>query len=270
MQGADLAASTVGLGALGIVTELTLELVPSYQIQQFVYAGLARAELVAHVAEVMAAASSVRIFTTWTDASQIWLKRLDSEAAPPLRWLGAELATTQQTIGAEADPRSGTPQLGVPGPWYQRLPHFRLEFSPSWGEEIQSEFFVSRAAAAEAIDAVFELREVLAPVLFISEIRTVARDDLWLSPASGHDVLALHFTWVRDAERVVPVVAELQRRLAPYAARPHWGKLFVADRALMGECYPRLADFAVQARGLDPAGVFRNAFLDEFLGPVSG
>ena len=215
VEGADLAASTVGLGALGIVTELTLALVDSYRIQQYVYAGLTRADLVANVAEIMAAAYSVSIFTTWTDASQIWLKRVESEVAPPTSWLGTELATVQQTIGAEADPRSGTPQLGLAGPWYERLPHFRLEFTPSWGEEIQSEYFVTRAAAPDAIDAVFELRELLAPVLFISEIRTVARDDLWLSPASGHDVLALHFTWVRDTERVLPVVAELERRLAP-------------------------------------------------------
>jgi xylitol oxidase len=160
---------------------------------------------------------------------------------------------------------SCTEQLGVPGPWYARLPHFRLEFTPSAGEELQSEFFVPRAAAVDALAAVNAIRSRVAPVLQISEIRTIAADDLWLSPCYRRDSVAIHFTWIKDTEAVLPVVAALEAALAPFDARPHWGKVFTA-----GGSYERMADFVALAEDLDPAGKFRNDLLDRYLTGSAG
>jgi xylitol oxidase len=150
----------------------------------------------------------------------------------------------------------------VPGPWYARLPHFRLEFTPSSGDELQSEFLVPRDAGVAALLAVAGLRELLTPVLQTCEIRSVAADELWMSPSYQRDSVALHFTWVKDEVALAPVLAALEEALAPLAARPHWGKLFVADdvRAL----YPRWVDFVALLARYDPAGKFRNDFLDRY------
>jgi alditol oxidase len=265
ISGPDLAASVVSLGALGIVTALTLDLRPTYRIQQFTYHGLSTAQLIANIDEIMAAAYSVSVFTTWTDDNRVWLKRLESVEAPAPTWLGATLATQPDVPGPGSDPQSVTQQLGVAGPWFERLPHFRLEFTPSWGAELQSEYFVSRPDAAEAVRAVFDLRERLAPVLLTSELRTVAADDLWISPAQGQDVLALHFTWTADESAVASVVAELERRLAPFDARPHWGKVNSVDPAELARRYPLLRQFAARVREWDPDGVFTNDYLEQRL-----
>lgn len=261
LHGAELAGAVVGLGALGIVTELTLDLVPTYRIQQYVYDGLQRETLLAHLDEIFSSGRSVSVFTDWAASSAIWLKRLAAGLPPESTWFGARLADEQRPAGPGVDPDSGTPQLGVPGPWHARLPHFRAEFNPSRGDELQSEYFVPREHAAAAIAAVFDVGAALTPVLDIGEIRTVAADDLWLSPAYGRDTVALHFTWRPDAAAVRPVLAELEDRLAPFSARPHWGKVFSTDPAVLANVYPRLRDFAALARELDPAGTFSNEFL---------
>jgi xylitol oxidase len=159
-----------------------------------------------------------------------------------------------------------TAQLGVPGPWHERLPHFRAEFTPSSGEELQSEYLLPRADAAEALRALDGLREAVAPVLQVCEVRTVAADEQWLSPSHGRDTVALHFTWIADAAAVLPVVGRVEEALAPLGARPHWGKVFTVPAAALRELYPRLGDFRTLAEALDPAGTFRNAFVREVLG----
>jgi xylitol oxidase len=163
-----------------------------------------------------------------------------------------------------------TPQGGVPGPWHERLPHFRLEFTPSSGEELQSEYFVDRSHAVPALEAITAVRHVVAPVLQISELRTVAADDLWLSPASGRDSVAFHFTWVADAAAVAPAVAAIERALAPFGARPHWGKVFTTAPDAVRGLYERFDDFAKLRQSLDPDGVFANALTDRYLGPTGG
>lgn len=261
-----LAAAVVGLGALGVVVELTLDLVETFRMQQYVYTGLGDDALLAGLDEIFAAGHSVSVFTHWDGTSQVWIKRIAAPRPPAPAWLGARLAGTATPIFAGLDAANCTPQLGVPGPWFERLPHFRAQFTPSFGEEVQSEYFVPRAAGSEAVTAVRSLREAMAPVLLVSELRTVAADELWLSPAYGRDSLALHFTWRRDPERVLPVVAELERRLADLAVRPHWGKVFATSPAAMARCYPRLGEFARLARHWDPDGVFGNRFTDRYLG----
>jgi alditol oxidase len=254
--------SVVALGALGIVTSVTLDVEPTYDVAQVVYDDLPWDRALHHIDEVMGAAMSVSLFTTWRGAGfeQVWVKQRIGDPAADLAWTGAVAADGPRhpVPGASAD--FCTQQGGVPGPWFERVPHFRLEFTPSSGEELQTEYLVPREHGADALRALDSIRELVAPVLQISEIRTVAGDTLWLSPAYGRDSLALHFTWVADTARVLPVVLEVERVLAPYDARPHWGKVF--SPSPVGDQYPRIAEFRALAQGYDPDGKLGNDFLD--------
>jgi alditol oxidase len=261
----ELPAAVVGLGALGIVTSATLRLVPSYRLQQYVYRSLTRERLLENLDAILDAAYSVSVFTDWGDANEIWLKRLAADEPAEDEWLGARLADEQRPAGPGANPAHGTPQLGVAGPWHELLPHFRAEFTPSWGQELQSEYFVERRHAAAAVHAVFGLHDVLAPLLLISELRAIAGDQLWLSGAYGRDTVALHFTWGPDEPAVRIVVAELERRLAPFAARPHWGKVFCTSPDEIAALWPHAADFGTLRAQFDPEGAFGNAYLDIYL-----
>jgi xylitol oxidase len=267
----------VSLGALGIVTRMTLAVEPTFTIRQYVYEDLPRAELVEHWEQVLGAGYSVSLFTTWSGPAvhQVWLKLRDDDPVTPApwagpapeRWFGARRAEAPRHPIPGVSAVHCTEQLGRPGPWHERLPHFRLEFTPSAGDELQSEFFVPRHRALEAFAAVESLADQVAPVLQISEIRTVAADDLWLSPAYQCDSLALHFTWIADPTAVAPVLAAVSERLAPLGARPHWGKLLPADPGDLSRLYGRWADFDALVRRYDPAGVFRNPMLTELFGP---
>ena len=270
-DGAALAGAVVGLGALGIVTSLTLDLVPTFAIRQYVYEGLPSDQLDEHLAGIFASGYSVSLFTDWRGPKirQVWRKCLAGERDPgrpePRRWLGAELADgpRQPVPGMSAVPC--TEQQGVPGPWHLRLPHFRLEFTPSSGEELQSEYLVPRERAIEALAGIDRIRGRVAPVLQISEIRTVAADDLWLSPSYRRASVAIHFTWVKDPAAVAPVLAAIEDELAPFGARPHWGKLFSAGPAVVGGLYQRLPDFQRLRSELDPAGKFGNELVDSYV-----
>jgi xylitol oxidase len=264
----DPGGAAVGLGALGVVTHLTLRVVPTYEIAQVVYDGMALPTSDAQFDEVFSAGYSVSLFTDWVGRSpnQLWLKRLADESdGPPVPWLGAIPADGPRHPVAGMPTGHCTQQMGVPGPWYERLPHFRLEFTPSAGDELQSEYVVSREHAVAALAAVHEIRDRVAPVLHITELRTIAADELWLSPSYQRESLAIHFTWVKDPASVAPVMAEVEERLAPFEPRPHWGKLFATPPAALRERYPRFDDFAALVARLDPAGKFRNAWLDSLL-----
>ncbi|GHJ41054.1 D-arabinono-1,4-lactone oxidase [Streptomyces sp. TS71-3] len=265
--------AVVSLGALGVVTALTLDLEPAYEVRQDVFTGLPLAEL--DFEAVASAAYSVSLFTDWRAPrfNQVWLKqRLDGARpgdapAPDFPWAPPATEPQHPVPGMPAE--NCTPQLGSVGPWHERLPHFRAEFMPSSGAELQTEYLLPRGHARAALDALDGIRETLAPVLQICEVRTVAADRQWLSPAYGRDTVALHFTWVKDTAAVLPVVAALEESLAPFDARPHWGKVFTLTPETLGARYPRLGDFAALATDVDPSGTFRNPFLDRIL-PAPG
>ncbi|HEX3593317.1 MAG TPA: FAD-binding protein [Pseudonocardiaceae bacterium] len=252
----------VGLGALGVVTRVTLDIVPSYQVRQYVFDHLPWDAADEHFDEIQDAAYSVSLFTTWTDdVDQVWLKHV-TPAAERGDFFGATAATEDRhpVRAAGMTAEHTTRQLGVPGPWYDRIPHFRLGFTPSAGDELQSEFFVPRGHAIAAMRAVRELSDLVVPLLFVSEIRTIAGDDLWLSPAHGGDRAALHFTWRPMVAEVAAALLVIEERLAEFDARPHWGKLFHGGPWLAGR-YPRMADFRALADRLDPGGTFRSPFV---------
>jgi xylitol oxidase len=255
----DFAGMVVSLGALGAVTRLALDVEPAYEVAQRVFEDVTWDELEDGFDAIMAAAYSVSVFTRWGErAGAIWAKRRTTEPEADLP--GRPASGERHPIPGD-DPTSCTPQLGVPGAWAARLPHFRLEFTPSHGEEIQSELFVDRAHAVEAIAAVRELGPELDPILQVSELRTIAADELWLSPQYRRDTLAIHFTWRRDQAAVERALERVEGALAPLGATPHWGKLFL--RAPRPE---RLPDFCLLTDRLDPRKAFRNAWLADSVG----
>lgn len=261
---ADRAGAVVHLGALGVVVGLTLEVEPTYDVAQEVRTGLPWDAVLEHFDEITASADSVSLFTDWRgDAvGQVWRKTRVPAGAADVRHFGALAAEAQVHPLAGVDPVSTTAQLGVPGPWHERLPHFRMEFTPSHGDELQSEYLVPREHAPDALRAVRAMADRVAPLLLISEVRTIASDDLWLSTAYGRESVGLHFTWKPQQDDVMALLPALEAALAPFAARPHWGKLFAdTDRALDG-LYPRMGEFRELVGRMDPRGAFRNAFLE--------
>jgi alditol oxidase len=262
----------VALGAAGIVTSLTLDAVPAFTVRQWVYEQVPFGQIAAHFEEVAAAAYSVSVFTGWDEQrlDRVWLKRTEPAGPPPERWLGGRLAgrTHHPVPGMPAE--FATAQLGQAGQWHERLPHFRPEFTPSAGAELQSELLLAREHAPVALAALDAIRAQIAPMLLIAEIRTVAADDLWLSPAYQRPTVALHFTWLPDPAAVAPVLAAVEAALAPLDPRPHWGKLTSIPAATVAASYPRMDDFCRLSRELDPHGTFRNEFTDAYLRPAPG
>jgi xylitol oxidase len=263
---ADFDGSVVALGALGVVTAVTLDVEPTYDVRQDVYTGLSWEALAAELDAITGSTYSVSLFTRWGDAGieQVWLKSRSREAPRELR--GAMAATTAVHMLEGAAVEAVTEQGGIPGPWLDRLPHFRMEFTPSRGEELQSEYLLPREHALSAIERLRSLGPRLAAVLQVSELRTVAADHHWLSGAYGHDVLGVHFTWLRDEEQVYAVLPAIEEALLPLGARPHWGKCFVAGVRELDPLYPRMSDFRALRDRVDPGRVFGNAFLDRVLG----
>ncbi|MFJ4799488.1 FAD-binding protein [Streptomyces murinus] len=255
--------AVTSLGALGVVTALTLDLEPAFAVEQRVYTELPLEGL--EFEAVAGSAYSVSLFTDWRDAGfrQVWVKRRTDRPAVDFPWAAPAAVPMHPVPGMPAV--NCTEQLGVVGPWHERLPHFRAEFTPSSGEEIQSEYLVPRAAAIDALSAVDGIRESVAGVLQTCEVRTVAADPQWLSPAHARDSVALHFTWVRDEAAVLPVVRGLEEALEPFEPRPHWGKVFGMPTAVVRGRYERLDDFRALVRDLDPTGKFTNAFVGEVL-----
>ncbi|MGY1814011.1 D-arabinono-1,4-lactone oxidase [Blastococcus sp. SYSU D00820] len=259
----DLPGAVVHLGALGAVTRIGLRFCPTFDVRNTVYVGMTWDRLFADLDAVTDAAYSVSVFTDWTAVTSVWVKsRPDELDVAPEDFFGARAATEPTHMLPDTPVENLTEQLGVPGEWHERLPHFRAEFTPSRGDELQSEWFVPRRHGRAACEALRALADRIAPLLMVSELRTVAADDLWLSPASGQDVLALHFTWRPDQPRVTALLPDIEAALRPFGARPHWGKLFTTGAAELAERYPRMADFRALVRRYDPRGAFGNDFLD--------
>ncbi|MFJ5058996.1 FAD-binding protein [Streptomyces nigra] len=259
--------AVTSLGALGVVTALTLDLEPAFEVEQHVFTELPLAGLdTAAFEAVMSAAYSVSLFTDWRAPGfrQVWLKRRTDQPLPEIA--GAAPATEKLHPVPGMPAVNCTEQFGVPGPWHERLPHFRAEFTPSSGAELQSEYLLPRDRALEALHAVHAIRDTVAPVLQTCEVRTVAADEQWLSPSYGRDTVALHFTWIEDTAAVLPVVRRLEAALDAFAPRPHWGKVFTTPAGVLRDRYPRLDDFRALARELDPKGTFANAFVRDVLG----
>lgn len=266
----ELNGAIVGLGALGAVTKVKLKLVPAFNVRQNVYERLSLTDLFANFDTIERSGYSVSLFTDWKGPviNQVWVKSIATDESPTLpdTLFGATAATRplHPLPGMPAD--NCTEQMGVPGPWSERLAHFRMDFTPSSGEELQSEYYIPYDRAKEGLQAVLGLSDQIAPLLHISEVRTIAADDLWMSPCYHEACIAIHFTWKKNWEGVQRVLPLIDERLKGLNARPHWGKLFTMSPELIRARYEKLSDFQTLAKAYDPSGKFRNAYLNALLG----
>ncbi len=260
----------VGLGALGVVTSVTLNLLPTFKVAQSVYENLSFTHLKDHFDEIFSSGYSVSLFTDWQhhQATQVWIKRRltpgDKNDWQP-EFHGAKLSNVKLHPIAGHDAEPCTEQQGIPGPWYERLPHFRMNFTPSSGRELQTEYFVPRERGYEAILAVEKLRDQITPHLFITELRTIAADRLWMSTAYQRDSLAIHFTWKPEWPEVSKILPLIEKQLEPFDPRPHWAKLFTLPPARLQAQYTRLAEFQALLKHYDPDAKFRNEYLSRNL-----
>ncbi len=263
--------SVLALGRLGVMTRLVLDTVPSFEVAQTVYDGVSSDVLFEHLDLVLGSGYSVSVFTRLDDAEEgagtVWVKRRTGDPVVDLAPLGA------RPIDHDIHPTPGnapdgcTVQRGIPGRWFERLPHFSAEGAPSSsGAELQSEWYVDRAHGPAAVRAVLEVADVIRPALQVAELRTVAGDDLWLSPSGGSGSLGLHVTWHPDPVAATSAIAVVEQALAPFSPRPHWGKVFGLDPAALASRFPRWGDFRSLVADLDPDGTFANDFTDRLLG----
>jgi alditol oxidase len=264
-DGDEFLAAVVSLGALGIVTQMTLDLQPTFKMKQVVYQNLPMAELEKNFEAIMSSGYSVSLFTDWTNknVSEVWVKsKVEDlkEIAP--EFYGAKLATKNLHPIEALDPVNCTDQMGVEGPWYERMPHFKMGFTPSSGKELQSEFFVAFENAYAGLMAIEKLHEKVSPHLLITEVRAIAADDLWMSPFYKKTCVAFHFTWKQEIPEVMQLLPLIEEALAPFSPRPHWGKIFTLKPSVLQSRIEKLTDFKALMQKHDPDGKFRNEFID--------
>nr|WP_317890571.1 FAD-binding protein [Acidicapsa ligni] len=267
-DGEDFLGSVVALGALGIVTKVTLNVLPRFDMTQVVYRNLSINELEHNLETIMGSGYSVSLFTDWQNhkINQVWIKRRVKPGEHheiAAEFYGAKRATENMHPIDGHSAVNCTEQMGVPGPWYERMPHFKMNFTPSSGAELQTEYFVSRDRGYEAIRAVEELRDKITPHLFITEIRAIAADNLWMSMAYKRDSLAIHFTWKPETPEVHAVLPLIEEKLAPFQARPHWAKVFTVAPERLHKLYEKMPDYKALMRQHDPQGKFHNEFVDK-------
>ena len=244
---------------------MSLDVVPAFELRQYVFEELPWQAVDANMDEILAGGYSVSLFTMWTDlgVDQLWVKTAD-DLGSSSSYFGATPATHPRNPVLGARWENATEQLGVPGTSGERLPHFRLGFAPSGGDELQSEYVIPRDHGVAALRALRLLGPIVTPLLLISEIRTIASDTLWLSPFYEQDSIALHFTWKPLITDVLAVLPHIEAALAPFRARPHWGKVFISSAQELEAVYPKLPAFRQLRERLDPTGTFRNDFVARY------
>lgn len=269
-DGEQFNGAVVHLGGLGVITKVTLDIQPTYQISQHVYENLPFAELEKNFEAIMSSGYSVSLFSDWQKnvISEVWVKSLVTSGhplKPKPDLFGAKLATRNLHPIRELAAENCTDQMGVPGPWHERLPHFKMNFTPSSGKELQAEYFIPFSNAVAALKAINSLGDKWIQDLFISEVRTIAADNLWMSTAYKRPSVAIHFTWKQHTKEVMSLLPLVEEQLAKFGARPHWGKLFTITAAQVKDRYERYADFQQLLRLYDPKGKFKNEFLEQNL-----
>ncbi len=259
--------AVVGLGAIGVVTRVTLNLLPTFDMQQVVYRNLHMSALENNFEAIMSSGYSVSLFTDWRNKNinEVWVKskvegKPITEFAPEL--YGAKLATKNLHPIEDQPAENCTEQMGVPGPWFDRMPHFKMGFTPSAGKELQAEYFVPLENGFEALMAVEKLHEKITPHLFISEIRTIAADNFWMSPCYKKTCVAIHTTWKQETDEVMKLLPLVEQQLAPFNPRPHWAKLFTLAPSILQSRIEKLNDFKQLLKEYDPSEKFRNQFLE--------
>ncbi|RYG05836.1 MAG: FAD-binding protein [Chitinophagaceae bacterium] len=266
-DGEKFEALVVGLGAIGVITKVTLNIVPTFKVKQYVYLDLPLSQLKENFEAILSSAYSVSLFTDWQTESvnEVWIKAVDSDKtdfSKTPEFFGGKAATKNMHPIAALSAENCTEQMGVPGPWFDRLPHFKMGFTPSSGVELQAEYFVPRKSGLEAYLAIAKLGKEIGPHLFISEIRTIEADNFWMSPCYGQPSLAIHFTLKQDWPNVSKLLPKIEAALEPFGAKPHWGKMFTLSPSVLQSRYAKLDAFKKLVLTYDPNGKFRNEFLN--------
>jgi xylitol oxidase len=260
--------AVVQLGAIGVVTKVKLDIIPTFKMKQVVYLDMPMSELKNNFNELESMGYSVSLFTDWRNKNinEVWIKSRIDDGSPSVPELyGAKAADKNMHPIATESAENVTDQMGIPGPWYERMPHFKMGFKPSAGKELQAEYFVPIEHAYDAIMAVEKLNEKITPHLFITEIRTIHADELWMSPCYRQTSVAIHFTWKQETDAVMSLLPLIEEQLSPFNAKPHWAKLFTMSPNILQSHYERLADFKQLVAEFDPKGKFRNDFLEKNL-----
>lgn len=261
-------AVVVNLGAIGVLTKVTLDLIPTFMVRQRVFTNMPLGQVKQHFEQIISAGYSVSLFTNWQNqnVSEVWIKsRTDEKDYKEAEFYGAKAATKNLHPVIEQSAEKCTDQMGVPGVWYERLPHFKMGFTPSTGKELQSEFFIPLHHAVEAISAISRLGKQIAPHLFITEIRSIAADELWMSPCYQQTSITIHFTWKQETEAVMKLLPIIEKELEPFKVRPHWAKIFTISPKILAGRYEKMEDFRKIVAEYDPKGKFRNAYLERNL-----
>ena len=262
----ELPAARVALGSIGIIHHLTLDIVPTYDVAQTVYFDLPFDQLTSNLDEILSAGYSVSVLSMWGDefVDQVWVKsKIGTNAVLTQKeWFGAKLATRKSNPIREADSAAATEQFGLPGPWFERLPHFKLDFTPSFGDELQTEYFIDRKDAPAALNAIYKIRKELSELIMVCEMRTVAQDENWLSEAYGRETFVFHFTWRPNIPAVEKLLLKIEASLEPFMARPHWGKVFTNTAFDFSSLYPKFNSFLTYRSTYDPSRKFVNKLLE--------
>lgn len=262
--------AVVGLGAIGVTTKVTLSIQPAFMMRQYVYVKLPVSHMKEHFDEIVSAGYSVSLFTDWqTDnINEVWIKSREDDTVnskPKTDFFGAKPAAKNLHPIAELSAENCTEQMGVPGAWYERLPHFKMGFTPSSGKELQAEYFVPHHNAVDAILAIQRIGKIIGPHLFISEIRTIDADNLWMSPCYKQPCVTIHFTWKQEWDAVSKLLPLIEKELAPFNAKPHWGKLFTLSSKVLASRYEKMSEFKKVIAQYDPHEKFRNEFLEQHI-----
>lgn len=263
-------AAVVGLGAIGVLTKVTLAMQPSFNMKQYVFEKLPLQELKENFEKIVSAGYSVSLFTDWQSdtINEVWIKTRTNDGPgydSVKQFFGAAAATKNMHPIAALSAENCTEQMGVAGKWYERLPHFKMGFTPSSGVELQAEYFVPHANAIDAILAIQRLGKQVGPHLFITEIRTIDEDNFWMSPCYKQPCVTIHFTLKQEIAEVMNLLPVIEKELVPYKAKPHWGKLFTLSHEQLNNLYERMPAFVALMKDYDPDGKFRNAFLDRYI-----
>lgn len=269
-DGEEFYGAVVSLGALGVVTKVTLNLLPTFDMKQVVYRNLPMEELKNNFDDIQARGYSVSLFTKWQNKNinEVWIKnRVENGnvTTDDLELHSAKRASQNMHPVEDQSAENVTEQMGKPGPWYDRMPHFKMGFTPSTGKELQSEYFVPIEYAYDAMMAIEKLQEKITPHLFISEIRTINADNFWMSPCYKKTCVAIHTTWKQEVDTVMGLLPIMEEQLAPFNPIPHFAKLFTISPSVLQSRYERLNDFKQLVSKHDPNGKFRNEFLTKNL-----
>ncbi|KAI1700234.1 d-arabinono-1,4-lactone oxidase domain-containing protein [Ditylenchus destructor] len=273
----ELKAIAVGLGAFGVITQVELEVEPTFNLTNYVFVNMPEQDIYDHFDEIENLGYSVQLFTDFStpgvwDQVWVWVRSDENSNVGNMQNLYGATRTHEQVTAIEALPPTYLMEQGKEQPWYYGLVDYHLGLSGFDGAEIQSEYFMPYENAIPAIQAVSNFSDLIAPRVYTMLIRTIKGDDLWMSESFNETTVAIHFTWKPNMTAVMEVLPQIEQALLPYGARPHWGKVFAQGPETYLHRYPKLNQWKQLAETLDPTHKFRNKFLEDtvFTGSSSG